>query len=194
MNLSDYYPTVVALWASGGTDPATYRNNTILIQKRANPANVSFGLVRWYNHTAKAWNYTDRLPAYDGRYTFHLQIDIAYPSRNISLFGGQSWLPSTVLDPESLACDLNWTWITNWLGFDCDEMTDYGFRYLTGGTEEWPFQDIYSLPSILNCTIIPSVWYTLDFYIDGTFKNLQSVQLFEGLIDNYVLPVGVITR
>jgi len=191
INASVYYPIAVALWASGGTDPLKYENNTIYLMKRANPDDVSFQVVRWYNETGRYWNYTDKLPAYDGVYKIHLSIYISLPSQNTSFYGASAWIPKTVLPTYTLAYQNNWTWTTNWLGFECENMTNYHFSFLSGG--RWDLQGIYMIPNQVNCTIIPTVWYGLECYVSANFTHLESIRLFDGLIDNYNYPIATVT-
>ena len=191
VNITGYHPTTVALWASGKTDPLTPTLNQISMLKKCAPDDVSLSLVRWYNQTGSYWNYTDHLPAYDGVFKLHFTINIALPSRNTSHFGPQDWIPLTLLPNDSLAYQNEWDFIANWLGFVCDNLTDYQFSYLVGSTQ-WPYDTTYSTPT-MECVVLPSVWYSLDFYIEGHFTNLQAVYLFEGLIDNYQNPVASIT-
>jgi len=190
VNISGYHPLAIALWASGGNDSASHYKNLLSLQRKINPADLTFMLIRWYNQTGHYWNYSNQLPSKDGTYKLHFSINIDGFSKNTSLFGCQTWVPPTILPPESIAYVKSWTFTANWLGFVCKNITAYRFSY-TSGVTTWPYQTPFMIPT-MNCTVIPDVWWSMDFYIEATFIGLESIQLFEGLIDNYLQPVAQI--
>lgn len=187
VNVSGYYPVGNTLLASGGNDPADYYNNTMNIFKRADPDDIFVELYRWKNLTSGLYNYSGYLPDYDGSFELEIKISINMPSRNISMFGYAGWIPNYTLSENSFAQNLSLSFCTLWFGWN--GIVD---GYLLTNNIYWDFNDVYDI-NILNCTMLPGCFYDATYLIRGNFSNLQSVQIYDGIIDNYDNYIAMIT-
>lgn len=187
VNVSGYYPVAKTLYASGGNESSEYRNNTINIFRRANLSDVTVHLVSWQDMSSGEYNYSGTLPQYDGCYRLEIRISITGPSRGISIFGYNQWVPNHTLSTNTFASNSSINFIGLWLGLE-GGISDY--RLIQPQSIN---QEVYNI-NILNCTRVPNAWYDSTYVFEGNFTNLQVIRVYDGLIDNWGNHAGLLTR
>ncbi|MHA1360165.1 MAG: hypothetical protein ACTSRC_18750 [Candidatus Helarchaeota archaeon] len=185
-NITGYYPIASTLYASGDNDPANYRNNTVNIFRRAEPEDVTLTLVSWQNISSGLYDYSGKLPTSDGYYRLELRVSITGPSRGVSIYGANMWIPNYTLPANTWAANSSLNFISLWFAWK-GAITDYKLV-----EPSWLSGEVYNI-DLFNCTYAPYVWYDSLFIIEGNFTNLQSVRVYDGLIDNWMNYAEIIT-